>query len=118
MVSTNQATSLLNNVIYAIENNMNTPTVLSEINLWLDSNEETLKILYRLDKVFLKIDLFDFSDFQEKVDISAEVTTLADQRVQAKHDKNYALADELRNKIVTLGFQLKDTKDGYEITKI
>jgi hypothetical protein len=27
------------------------------------------------------------------------------------------LADELRNKITELWFQVKDTKDGYEITK-
>jgi hypothetical protein len=28
------------------------------------------------------------------------------------------LADELRSKITELWFQVKDTKDGYEITKI
>jgi cysteinyl-tRNA synthetase len=45
--------------------------------------------------------LFD-AIIEENVDIPAEVSLLADQRVQAKKDKNYTLADELRNKIVTL----------------
>lgn len=39
---------------------------------------------------------------EEKYDIPAEVTTLANQRIQAKQEKNYALADELRKKISEL----------------
>ncbi|MEI6119048.1 MAG: hypothetical protein WCP92_07745 [bacterium] len=36
---------------------------------------------------------------EEKFDIPAEITTLGDQRVEAKKNKDYVLADELRNKI-------------------
>ena len=50
--------------------------------------------------------------------IPAEVTTLADQRLQAKKNKDYTLADELRKKVTDLWREIKDTKDGYEITKI
>jgi hypothetical protein len=39
-----------------------------------------------------------FSDWAS-TDIPAEVTALADQRIEAKKNKDYALADELRNKI-------------------
>jgi cysteinyl-tRNA synthetase len=38
--------------------------------------------------------------------------------LQAKQDKNYALADELRNKITDLWWNVKDSKDWYEIEKI
>jgi cysteinyl-tRNA synthetase len=39
---------------------------------------------------------------EEKFDIPTEVTTFANQRVEAKKNKDYALADELRNKITAL----------------
>jgi cysteinyl-tRNA synthetase len=39
---------------------------------------------------------------EETFDIPAEVTTLADQRIEAKKNKDFALADELRNKITAL----------------
>jgi len=42
--------------------------------------------------------------FEQEIvaEIPAEITAFADQRLQAKQDKNYALADELRNKISEL----------------
>lgn len=50
--------------------------------------------------------------------IPVEVTTKADARQTAKESKDYALADELRAQIVNLGYQVKDTKSGYELEKI
>jgi cysteinyl-tRNA synthetase len=107
----------VNNIALAICDNVNTPLILSIINSWWLENIETLTILFRLERRFLKLWLFE-EILEEKFEIPTEVTALADQRLQAKQDKNYALADELRNKITELGFQMKDTKDGYEITKI
>jgi cysteinyl-tRNA synthetase len=52
---------------------------------------------------------------REKIDIPDEITELATQRINAKKAKNFKLADELRNKIVALGYNIIDTKDGYEI---
>jgi cysteinyl-tRNA synthetase len=54
-----------------------------------------------LDQVFLKLDLFEKVE-EEKVEIPSEVRDLAEQRLQAKAEKNYALADELRNKITEM----------------
>lgn len=34
----------------------------------------------------------------------------------AKAGKNYALADELREQIIQAGWEIKDTKEGYELT--
>jgi cysteinyl-tRNA synthetase len=39
---------------------------------------------------------------EEKIDVPAEVTSLADQRIEAKKNKDYVLADGLRNKITEL----------------
>ncbi|MBQ2600170.1 hypothetical protein II582_02130 [bacterium] len=54
-----------------------------------------------MDQVFLKLDLFKKVE-EEIVEIPAEVKELAEQRLQAKAGKNYALADELRNKITEM----------------
>jgi len=53
----------------------------------------------------------------EKSDIPDHVTDLADQRLNAKINKDYVLADSLRDKILELGFDIKDIKKGYEIKK-
>lgn len=59
-----------------------------------------------------------YVESKNKTDIPEEVTDLAQQRWQAKKDKNFALADEIRTKITDLGYVVKDTRDGFEISKI
>lgn len=54
---------------------------------------------------------------QEKLEVPAEVVELAEQRIAAKKMKNFELADELRLRIAILGFEVMDTKDGFEIKK-
>ena len=50
-------------------------------------------------------------------DIPAEITELADKRIEARKNKNYALADQLRDEITARGFVVKDTPDGYKISR-
>ena len=35
-------------------------------------------------------------------------------RQQAKANKDWATSDEIRNTLTALGFEIKDTKDGFE----
>ncbi|MCQ2399493.1 MAG: cysteine--tRNA ligase, partial [Clostridia bacterium] len=59
-----------------------------------------------------------FVDGKQKGDgIPAEVTALAEERVNARKEKNWAKSDELRDKISALGYVVKDSKDGYTIEK-
>lgn len=59
-----------------------------------------------------------YVESKNKTDIPEEVTIFAQQRWQAKKDKNFALADEIRAKITDLGYVVKDTREGFEISKI
>ena len=43
----------------------------------------------------------------------AVVNMLLEQRQQAKADKNWALSDKIRDDLAALGFEVKDTKDGF-----
>lgn len=104
-------------IMEAICDDINTPQVIATINSYLsNANDEIISIIYRLENKFLKVWLFD-SIIEEKIEIPAEITSLANQRLQAKKDKNFALADELRNKIQEAWYQIKDTPTWYEITK-
>ena len=51
-------------------------------------------------------------------EIPAEILELAEQRKNARKDKNFALADEIRDKITALGYSVKETRQGTEIKKI
>lgn len=51
-------------------------------------------------------------------EIPAEIMELAEQRKAARKEKNFALADELRDKISALGYEVKETRQGTEIRKI
>jgi cysteinyl-tRNA synthetase len=51
-------------------------------------------------------------------EIPEEITQLANQRLQAKQEKNYQLADELRNQIQSKWYSIKDVPWGFEIEKI
>ena len=112
--------NLINDLFYQevmeiLCDNFNTPKLLAKI--YNDLNTHGAAIypsLRKLENWLLRFWLFEI---EETFNIPAEVTALADQRIEAKKNKDYALADELRNKIAELWFQLKDTKEWYEITK-
>ncbi len=50
-------------------------------------------------------------------DIPEEVKAIAEERQSFRREKNWAKSDELRDKIAALGYDIKDAKDGYTITK-
>ena len=50
--------------------------------------------------------------------IPEEVKAVAEERWQARLDKNWAKSDELRAKLNELGYAVKDSKTGYELTKL
>lgn len=51
-------------------------------------------------------------------EIPAEVMALAEERAAARKAKNFAEADRLRDEIAALGWQIKETRQGTEITRI
>lgn len=53
-----------------------------------------------------------------QAEIPAEAVTLAEERKAARAAKDWAKSDELRDRLKSLGYAVKDTKDGYELTKI
>ncbi len=78
------------------------------------SEKESVVGLFRTFDEVLAI--FDFSLF-ETLDVPGEVLALLSERNAAKAAKNYALADELRQKIADAGYRIVDTKDGATVER-
>ena len=49
--------------------------------------------------------------------ITGRLKELAEERWQAKKEKNFAKADEIRSKLTELGYSVKDSASGFEIIK-
>lgn len=63
-------------------------------------------------------DILDGKEKQEAQIIPDEIKDLAEKRLEAKKQKDYQQADSIRNKILSLGYSIKDTPQGYEISKL
>ena len=50
-------------------------------------------------------------------EIPDNIKAKAEARWLAKQNRDFATADALRNEISSLGYEIKDAKDGYEILK-
>ena len=101
----------------ALADNLNTPKLLSELHSALSkSGNELLPLLHELEEKVLKIGLFS-TETPASQEVPEAIVSLAEQRKQAKSEKNYALADELRTQITQAGWEIKDTKEGYELSK-
>ena len=104
----------------AMDNNLNTSLALTCIYdiLKSDMNDYTkLKLINEFDEV-LSLDLT--KEEEKKLDINeAEINKLINERSEAKANKDYAKADEIRNKLLDMGILLKDTREGttYEVIK-
>ena len=103
-----------NEFLNAINDDLNMPVALAVCQKLL--KEEKSKDVYELMMKFNEVLGLNFEE--EREEIPQEVQDLAEKRWQAKLDKNYALADELRGEITKLGYAVKDSKEGYEIRKL
>ncbi len=55
---------------------------------------------------------------RHRSDVPAEVMQLVEKRAQAKRERDFAAADAIRAQIASLGYQVKDTKDGSVVEKL
>ena len=108
---------LQNRFDQALGDNLNTPKLLTQLHIALsEPHANTLDIVKDLEEKVLKIWLFSADDSSE-ISVPDEILALAEQRKQAKADKNYVLADQIRAELLDQWWEIKDTKDGFELIK-
>lgn len=108
---------LQNKFDQALGDNLNTPKLLTQLHIALsEPHANTLDIVKDLEEKVLKIWLFSADDSSE-ISVPDEILALAEQRKQAKADKNYALADQIRAELFDQWWEIKDTKEGFKLIK-
>lgn len=99
-------------------NTSNSLTVLYEV-LKCDINDATKReLVLEFDKV-LSLDLMKSNTNDVDYNKKKYIQEMIEKRELAKREKNYVLADEIRNKLNEEGIVLKDTREGtiYEVIK-
>ena len=97
----------------AVNEDLNTTKALAV--MWEVVKDETVdrySLLLKFDEI-LGLGLKDLKE--EK--IPAEIKKLAEERLRARNEKDWARSDELREKIRSLGWEIGDTSEGYELKK-
>jgi cysteinyl-tRNA synthetase len=104
----------------ALSDDLNTAEALAVMwNLLKDKKIEDGEKRVTLDffDSFLGLDMHDSLPNEELVIVPEEVMGLARLRKVQKELKNFEKADALREKIESLGYSIKDTQEGFEISK-
>ena len=103
----------------AICDDLNVPLALGI--LWtmlrLPKSKDVYDLALTFDKV-LALDLDKVQDVRSApIDIPNDIRMLAETRLRARKQKNWAESDRIREQLSQLGYSVKDTADGYEIVK-
>ena len=101
----------------AINDDLNMPLAMSVVWDIVKNPKKSKKIAKLLEKfdTVLALSLDKKSETQEE--IPEEVIKLAEERLKARQEKNWAESDRLRDEILALGYSIKDSKEGYELSR-
>ena len=112
---------ILNEFIKAINNDLNTSmmiTIMLDVIKSKELNDSSKKfILEEMDKV-LGLKLFETTETEMVESLDSEILQKIELRNKAKKEKNYKLADEIRNELYNKGIELLDTREGTKYKKI
>lgn len=106
-----------NKFLEAINDDLNMPVALAVCQKLL--KEEKSKDVYDLIMKFNQILGLNFDENKnDNIEIPSEILELANQRWQAKQERDFNKADNLRKIILEKGYKILDTKEGFNIEKI
>ena len=119
-VDTETFNTYKNNFVSYLEDDINTANAISVIYDVLKANTNDLtkyELIKDFDKV-LGLELTTEINNTIQVDIEF-INSKIEERNEAKKNKNYELADQIRNELLEMGIILKDTREGttFEIKK-
>ena len=103
----------------AINDDLNMPQALSVVWDTIKYPKKSKKIATLLKKFDTVLALNIEKTIETiKIDIPQEIEKMVEQRMIARRNKNWEESDRLRDEILKKGYNIKDTKEGYEIIKI
>ncbi len=98
--------------LQSINDDLNMPKAIACVQKML--KEERSRDVYN---ALMKFNQVLGLNFEETEEIPDNIKAKAEARWLAKQNRDFAAADALRNEISSLGYEIKDAKDGYEILK-
>ena len=110
--------TLDNSSISIIFDDFNTPGLIAELNKIAkkyssDDKDNKQLIKSKLTLIGSVLGLFQDKAFNEiPVDVKSKIDDLINKRDLAKKEKNFDLADDIRNELNEMGIEIKDTNDG------
>lgn len=99
----------------AIEDDLNTPKAIAI--LWQMVKEPASKAVYETAMKMDSVLSLDLDKETESAIIPNEIKELAAKRLAAKQAQDFKAADALREKISQAGWEIMDTKNGYELRR-
>lgn len=108
-----------------INDDMNMPGAMSVVWEIARNAKKSIKfadLLLKFDKI-LGLDMKNAENYlvefkhEESEELPEEIKALVEERKQARAEKNWAKSDEIRDRIISLGYSIKDTKDGIIVKK-
>ena len=114
----------LNKILEKISDDLNTPEAIGRIWSMIKdekvAEEDKLATILEVDKILgLNIEELVLSNKKtSNEEVPAELEVLLKERQEARNNKNYALADEIRGKIKDLGYEIVDSGDGSRVEKV
>jgi cysteinyl-tRNA synthetase len=70
------------------------------------------------DLLVRALDVLGLASLDRATETSAEALALAEERANARSAGDFALADELRDRIAELGFAVRDTPQGPQVVPL
>ncbi len=105
----------------AINDDLNIPKALGiawNMVRYPEKSNDIYNLLLKTDTIF-GLGIMDAeSKAQDQPQLDAEIERLIEERQQARKEKNWKLADEIRDKLKTMGIELMDTPQGVKWKKI
>jgi len=99
-----------------INDDLNMPRAMAVVQALLKSDLTAAEKLVTIDD-FDQVLGFDLDQVKQEEMLPEDIRRMADDRLKARADKNWALSDELRDAIQARGFLVQDTPQGTKVFK-
>jgi cysteinyl-tRNA synthetase len=124
---TTDVDKLKENVFSELASDLHTPKALANLFSFINANnpnslskESKVKLISFFKELNNVFDVWTISarPQENEPEIPAEVIAIAEERLEARKNKDFAASDVLRNKLLELGYAIKDKKDGYDLERV
>ena len=106
----------------ALNDDLNTPGALGGVFTGLKESSalegvEAAKALAAMNRVLKALGI-ELPEEPEDAEVPEEIREIAEERWQARQAKDWARSDELRDRLASLGWAVKDGREGYELKPV